>query len=101
MNITKIKQLTKKVVFYFIQTPISHLVLLLALLWPLLAVFRMKSVEQGYILSKNNRSIKVTLEQNKKLKAQQAQMLSVTHLQTWATKYQFALPNAEQIIFVH
>lgn len=90
----------KKIILYFVQVPLLHLILIVSLIWPLLVVFRMKNTELGYIFSKNNAQIKSTLEKNKKLKAQQAQMLSVTNLQQWALKYNFALPTQEQIIFL-
>lgn len=76
------------------------LIILGAVLCILLVLFRMKAVEQDYKTNEINRKIRnVTLE-NKRLKAQEAELLSSKNLRDLAKKHKLAEPSQKQIIVV-
>jgi hypothetical protein len=62
--------------------------------------FRMKGIEQAYLLNIIDKDIyKVTIR-NKELKAQRAREMSVPRLREFAVKYDLKEPGPEQIILI-
>ena len=62
--------------------------------------FRMKGIEQAYLLNTIEQDIhKVTIK-NKELKAQRAREMSVPRLREFAVKYDLKEPGPEQIILI-
>ncbi len=62
--------------------------------------FRMKGIEQAYLLNTIENDIhKVTIH-NKELKAQRAREMSVPRLREFAAKYALKEPGPEQIILI-
>ena len=62
--------------------------------------FRMKGIEQAYLLNNINISIDKAVINNKELKAQRARAMSVPKLREFAVTYGLKEPGPEQIILI-
>lgn len=62
--------------------------------------FRMKGIEQAYLLNTIEQDIYKSTIQNKELKAQRAREMSVPRLREFAVKYDLKEPGPEQIILI-
>lgn len=62
--------------------------------------FRMKGIEQAYLLNTIDKSIDKASIRNKELKAQRAREMSVHRLREFAVKYDLKEPGPEQIILI-
>jgi cell division protein FtsL len=62
--------------------------------------FRMKGIEQAYLLNNINSDIDKATIKNKELKAQRARAMSVPRLREFAVKYDLKEPGPEQIILI-
>lgn len=62
--------------------------------------FRMKGIEQAYLLNTIEQSIDKASIRNKELKAQRAREMSVPRLREFAVKYDLKEPGPEQIILI-
>lgn len=63
-------------------------------------VFRMKSVEQDYLISQKRKEIKKVSDLNKALKADRAKALSTKNLSRIARSHKMKEPSQKQIILV-
>jgi len=66
----------------------------------LFVAFRMKGIEQAYLLNNLNQQIDRAVINNKELKAQRAREMSVPKLREYAAKYGLKEPGPEQIILI-
>lgn len=62
--------------------------------------FRMKGIEQVYLLNGIETEIEKATIKNKELKAQRAREMSVPRLREFAVKYDLKEPGPEQIILI-
>lgn len=62
--------------------------------------FRMKGIEQAYLLNNLDQDIRKATINNKELKAQRAREMSVPRLREFAVKYDLKEPGPEQIILI-
>jgi hypothetical protein len=62
--------------------------------------FRMKGIEQAYLLNSIKQDIHKATIRNKELKAQRAREMSVPKLREFAAKYDLKEPGPEQIILI-
>lgn len=62
--------------------------------------FRMKGIEQAYLLNNINDDIQKSTIRNKELKAQRAREMSVPRLREFAARYDLKEPGPEQIILI-
>ncbi len=62
--------------------------------------FRMKGIEQTYLISSIESDIHKATIRNKELKAQRAREMSVPRLREFAVKYDLKEPGPEQIILI-
>jgi cell division protein FtsL len=62
--------------------------------------FRMKGIEQAYLLNNIENDIEKASIENKELKAQRAREMSVHRLREFAVKYDLKEPGPEQIILI-
>ena len=62
--------------------------------------FRMKGIEQAYLLNNIQNDIHKAIIRNKELKAQRAREMSVPKLREFAVKYDLKEPGPEQIILI-
>jgi hypothetical protein len=62
--------------------------------------FRMKGIEQAYLLNNIEDDIYKSTIRNKELKAQRAREMSVPRLREFAVKYDLKEPGPEQIILI-
>ncbi|MCM2349634.1 MAG: hypothetical protein NDI69_06400 [Bacteriovoracaceae bacterium] len=62
--------------------------------------FRMKGIEQAYLLNNIDQDIYKSTIRNKELKAQRAREMSVPRLREFAVKYDLKEPGPEQIILI-
>jgi hypothetical protein len=62
--------------------------------------FRMKGIEQAYLLNNINSDIDKATIKNKELKAKRAREMSVPKLREFAVKYDLKEPGPEQIILI-
>lgn len=62
--------------------------------------FRMKGIEQAYLLNTIENDIQKVTIRNKELKAQRAREMSVPRLREFAVKYDLKEPGPEQIILI-
>ena len=62
--------------------------------------FRMKGIEQAYLLNTIEQNIDKASIKNKELKAQRAREMSVPRLREFAVKYDLKEPGPEQIILI-
>jgi hypothetical protein len=62
--------------------------------------FRMKGIEQAYLVNNIETDIYKTAIRNKELKAQRAREMSVPRLREFAAKYDLKEPGPEQIILI-
>ncbi len=62
--------------------------------------FRMKGIEQAYLLNNIEQDIYKSTIRNKELKAQRAREMSVPRLREFAAKYDLKEPGPEQIILI-
>ena len=62
--------------------------------------FRMKGIEQAYLVNTIEQDIYKTTIRNKELKAQRAREISVPRLREFAVKYDLKEPGPEQIILI-
>jgi len=62
--------------------------------------FRMKGIEQAYLLNTLEQNIDKASIRNKELKAQRAREMSVPRLREFAVKYDLKEPGPEQIILI-
>lgn len=62
--------------------------------------FRMKGIEQAYLLNTIEQDIHKATIKNKELKAQRAREMSVPRLREFAVKYDLKEPGPEQIILI-
>lgn len=62
--------------------------------------FRMKGIEQAYLLNNIESDIQKANIRNKELKAQRAREMSVPRLREFAVKYDLKEPGPEQIILI-
>jgi hypothetical protein len=62
--------------------------------------FRMKGIEQAYLLNNIDQDIHRAIIRNKELKAQRAKEMSVPKLREFAVKYDLKEPGPEQIILI-
>lgn len=62
--------------------------------------FRMKGIEQAYLLNTIEQNIDKASIRNKELKAQRAREMSVPRLREFAVKYDLKEPGPEQIILI-
>ena len=62
--------------------------------------FRMKGIEQAYLLNTIEQNIHKATIKNKELKAQRAREMSVPRLREFAVKYDLKEPGPEQIILI-
>ena len=76
------------------------IILTLAIISILFVLFRMKGVEIDYKLNSVNMKIKEETLNNKELKAQKANLLSVGRLRGLAKKHKLQEPKQKQIIVV-
>jgi cell division protein FtsL len=63
-------------------------------------VFRMKSIELDYKITEVNKSIKMSDEENKELKAKRAQLMSIKNLTKLAKRYNLKEARQKQIIII-
>ena len=63
-------------------------------------VFRMKSIEQDYLISEKRKEVRKLLEVNKALKADRAKSLSTKNLSRLAENHNMKEPSQKQIILV-
>ncbi len=66
----------------------------------LFVAFRMKGIEQAYLVNNIEQEIFKTSIKNKELKAQRARNMSVTRLREFAVTYNLKEPGPEQIILI-
>ncbi len=66
----------------------------------LFVAFRMKGIEQAYLLNNIQHDIEKSIIRNKELKAQRAREMSVPRLREFAVKYDLKEPGPEQIILI-
>ena len=80
----------------------NNLVILIffALTCLLAIIFRMKSIEQDYLLSEKRKEIKKVSELNKALRADRAKTLSTKNLSRIAKNHNMKEPSQKQIILV-
>jgi cell division protein FtsL len=62
--------------------------------------FRMKGIEQAYLVNNIEQDIHKASINNKELKAQRAREMSVPRLREFASKYDLKEPGPEQIILI-
>ena len=62
--------------------------------------FRMKGIEQAYLVNNIEQDIYKSTIRNKELKAQRAREMSVPRLREFALKYDLKEPGPEQIILI-
>jgi hypothetical protein len=62
--------------------------------------FRMKGIEQAYIVNNIQNDINKATIYNKELKAERARAMSVPRLREFAVKYDLKEPGPEQIILI-
>lgn len=62
--------------------------------------FRMKGIEQAYLLNNIEKDIQKATILNKELKAHRAREMSVPKLREFAVKYDLKEPGPEQIILI-
>lgn len=62
--------------------------------------FRMRGIEQAYLLNTIEQDIQKASIRNKELKAQRAREMSVPRLRELAVKYDLKEPGPEQIILI-
>jgi hypothetical protein len=62
--------------------------------------FRMKGIEQAYLLNTIEQDIQKATIRNKELKANRAKEMSVPKLREFAVKYDLKEPGPEQIILI-
>ena len=62
--------------------------------------FRMKGIEQAYLLNNIKSDINKSTIRNKELKAQRARAMSVPKLREFAVTYDLKEPGPEQIILI-
>jgi hypothetical protein len=62
--------------------------------------FRMKGIEQAYLVNNIEKDISKAEIRNKELKAQRAREMSVPRLREFAVKYDLKEPGPEQIILI-
>lgn len=62
--------------------------------------FRMKGIEQAYLLNNIESDISKAVIRSKELKAQRAREMSVPRLREFAVKYDLKEPGPEQIILI-
>jgi cell division protein FtsL len=62
--------------------------------------FRMKGIEQAYLVNNIETDIAKATIRNKELKAQRAREMSVPRLREFAVKYDLKEPGPEQIILI-
>jgi hypothetical protein len=62
--------------------------------------FRMKGIEQAYLLNNIESDIQKASIRNKELKAQRAREMSVPRLREFAVRYDLKEPGPEQIILI-
>jgi hypothetical protein len=62
--------------------------------------FRMKGIEQAYLVNNIETDIQKATIRNKELKAQRAREMSVPRLREFASKYDLKEPGPEQIILI-
>lgn len=62
--------------------------------------FRMKGIEQAYLLNTIDQEMNKVSIRNKELKAQRAREMSVPRLREFAVKYDLKEPGPEQIILI-
>ena len=98
-KVSKVSSKNKIIHFFFHQKTLPF-ILAFALLCVFFVGFRMKGIEQAYVLNNLKKKIdKVTIK-NKELKAQRARSMSVQKLRSFAVKYNLKEPGPEQIIHV-
>lgn len=66
----------------------------------LFVAFRMKGIEQAYLMNNIQADIGKAEIRNKELKAQRAREMSVPRLREFASKYDLKEPGPEQIILI-
>ncbi len=66
----------------------------------LFVAFRMKGIEQAYLLNNIQSDIQKATIRNKELKASRAREMSVPRLREFAVKYDLKEPGPEQIILI-
>jgi hypothetical protein len=66
----------------------------------LFVAFRMKGIEQAYLLNNIENDIQKATIYNKELKAQRAREMSVPKLREFAVRYDLKEPGPEQIILI-
>ena len=66
----------------------------------LFVLFRMKTIEMDYKITKSNRDIEKVLLDNKELKAKNARMLSTEKLRRLASVHHLDQPKQDQIIVI-
>ena len=76
------------------------LLLTFSVIGMLFVLFRMKGVELDYEMINVNRDLNKVLLENKTLRAQKAEELSVKRLRSLAQKYDLNQPKQEQIIVI-
>lgn len=66
----------------------------------LFVAFRMKGIEQAYLVNNIEKDIEKAEIRNKELKAQRAREMSVPRLREFAVRYDLKEPGPEQIILI-
>lgn len=94
------QSLFKKFFRLFFSSRTLPLFLSLATLAILFVVFRMKSVEMNYKIGDLNRLVDEVSLENKELKAQRAQLLSIRNLKELAERHKFSRPDESRIILI-
>ena len=84
----------------FVSAQSLPLFMVIGILIALFVLFRMKLVELNYKVAEVNVALEKVMEDNKALKAQKAQLLSVTNLRRWAVKHNLHQPRQDQIIII-
>ena len=98
INLTSTKSNIKKLATSSQGLPVFVCMLSLAIL---LVLFRMTGIDMDYKMTKLRGDIKTITIQNKELKAQKANLLSVDKLKRIARRFKLSEPKEEQIIVIH
>ena len=88
------------IVHFFFNKDTLPFILAFAILCTFFVGFRMKGIEQAYVLNDLKKKIHKVTIRNKELKAQRARSTSVQKLRSFALKYHLKEPGPEQIIHI-
>jgi hypothetical protein len=85
---------------YILTSQTLPLILVLSTLGILFVLIRMKGIEQDYKFHEITKLLNVEKTENKELKAQRAQELSIKKLQSFSKKFDLKEPDEKHIIII-